>query len=103
MLLPALSGVALRHGLSGLEFGVAIPATVGGAVRMNAGAHDRSMAEVIERLEIFRLGEVRTESVSGEEAGFTYRNSALPRDAVVTAVTVSSRRWGDRQDPGPDG
>ena len=33
MPLPALAGVALRHGLSGLEFGVAIPATLGGAVR----------------------------------------------------------------------
>ena len=41
MPLPALAGVALRHGLSGLEFGVAIPASVGGAVRMNAGAHAR--------------------------------------------------------------
>ena len=89
MPLPALSGVALRHGLSGLEFGVAIPATVGGAVRMNAGAHDRSMAEVIERLEIFRLGEARTELVSGEAAGFAYRSSALPKDAIVTAATVS--------------
>src|SRR5262249_59211375 len=38
MPLPALAGVALRHGLAGMEFGVAIPATLGGAVKMNAGA-----------------------------------------------------------------
>ena len=42
--LPALAGVALRHGLAGLEFGVAIPATLGGAVRMNAGAHGGTMS-----------------------------------------------------------
>jgi len=88
MPLPALAGVALHHVLSGLEFGVAIPATVGGAVRMNAGAHDRSMSEVIDRVEVFRLRSARTEVVSAQEAGFTYRNSALPRDAVVTAATV---------------
>jgi UDP-N-acetylmuramate dehydrogenase len=89
MPLPALSGVALHHGLTGLEFGVAIPATLGGAVRMNAGAHDRSMSEVVDRVEIFRLHQGRTEIVSGEASGFTYRNSSLPRDAVVTATTVA--------------
>jgi UDP-N-acetylmuramate dehydrogenase len=89
MPLPALSGVALRHGLTGLEFGVAIPATVGGAVRMNAGAHDRSMADVVDRVEIFRLTKGLTQSVPGDAAGFTYRNSSLPKDAVVTATTVA--------------
>ncbi len=88
MALPALSGVALRHDLSGLEFGVAIPATVGGAVRMNAGAHGRSISEVIDRIEVFRLGEGRTMSVPAAEAGFEYRTSGLPEDAVVTAATV---------------
>lgn len=89
MPLPALAGVALHHALAGLEFGVAIPATVGGAVRMNAGAHDRSMSEVVDRVEIFRLGEARTETVTGEDAGFSYRRSSLPDDAIVTAATVA--------------
>jgi len=89
MPLPALSGVALHHDLAGLEFGVAIPATVGGAVRMNAGAHDRTMSEVVDRVEVFRLTQGATEIVAGEDAGFTYRGSALPRDSVVTAVTVA--------------
>src|SRR5437867_1498614 len=43
MPLPALAGVALTHAMSGLEFGVAIPATLGGAVRMDAGAPDHAM------------------------------------------------------------
>ena len=49
MPLPALAGVALAHGLSGLEFGVAIPATLGGAVKMNAGAHGGELADVVEQ------------------------------------------------------
>jgi UDP-N-acetylmuramate dehydrogenase len=86
--LPALAGVALRHRLAGLEFGVAIPATFGGAVRMNAGAHGGSMADVLERIVTYRLREGRVETVRAEDAGFAYRRSALLDDAVVTGGVV---------------
>ena len=89
MALPKLAGVALRHELTGLEFGVAIPATLGGAVRMNAGAHGRSMSEVVARVEVYRLHEGRAEQLPASEAGFAYRTSILPADAVVTAATVT--------------
>lgn len=89
MPLPALSGVALRHGLSGLAFGVAIPATVGGAIRMNAGAHGRSMSDVVTSVEVVHLSGGRAESIPVADAGFAYRRSALPADAVVTGVTVA--------------
>lgn len=82
--LPALSGVALRHGLAGLEFGVAIPATLGGAIRMNAGAHGRAMADVIECIQTYRLREGHAESVAAGEASLAYRRSALADDAIVT-------------------
>jgi len=87
MPLPALSGVALRHGLAGLAFGVAIPATVGGAVRMNAGAHGHSMADVVTSVEVLHLRDGRSESIA--DAGFSYRRSTLPEDAVVTGLTVT--------------
>jgi UDP-N-acetylmuramate dehydrogenase len=89
MPLPALAGVALRHGLGGLEFGVAIPATLGGAVRMNAGAHEAEMADVTDRVELFRLetGEDLTTDAAG--AGFSYRRTAFPGDAVVIAATLA--------------
>ena len=89
MPLPALSGVALRHGLAGLAFGVAIPATVGGAVRMNAGAHGGSMSDVVTSVEVVHLSGGRSESIPGADAGFAYRRSSLPVDAVVTGVTVT--------------
>ena len=84
MPLPALSGVALRHGLTGLEFGVAIPATVGGAIRMNAGAHGREMAEVVRDVRVFHLRSGRPGTIAAGDAGFGYRRSGLPDDAVVT-------------------
>ncbi|HJR98297.1 MAG TPA: UDP-N-acetylmuramate dehydrogenase [Actinomycetota bacterium] len=88
MPLPALAGVALRHGLAGLEFGVAIPATLGGSVKMNAGAHGGEVADVVVDIEVFRLGEGITEQVTAVDAGFSYRRSTLPSDAVVTAATA---------------
>ena len=91
MPLPAFAGVALRHSLEGLAFGVAIPASVGGAVKMNAGAHGAEMADVVTYVEVFRLDVARTERTPAAEAGFSYRRSALPADSVVTGVTVALR------------
>jgi len=91
MPLPAFSGVALRHSLAGLAFGVAIPATVGGAVKMNAGAHGAEIADVVVDVEVFRLSLSRTERVAAADAGFSYRRSSLPADSVVTGVTVALR------------
>ena len=64
MPLPALAGIAMRHRLAGLEFGVAIPASLGGAVKMNAGAHGRSMSEVIERVDVYSLARLARDSLS---------------------------------------
>ena len=46
--LPAVAVLAARAGLAGIEFGVNIPGTVGGAVRMNAGAYGGQLANVLE-------------------------------------------------------
>jgi UDP-N-acetylmuramate dehydrogenase len=91
MPLPALAGVALAHGLSGLEFGVAIPASLGGAVRMNAGAHGGTLADVVESVDVFGLGEGAGHRVSADEAGFSYRRSDLAPRAVIVGATVRLR------------
>jgi UDP-N-acetylmuramate dehydrogenase len=91
MPLPALAGVALSHSLAGLEFGVAIPASLGGSVRMNAGAHGRSLDEVVERIEVFDLDEGRRRDIPADRAGFRYRGSSLPERGVVVGATVRLR------------
>lgn len=88
MPLPALSGVALSHSLSGLEFGVAIPASFGGAVRMNAGAHRRELADVLDTIDVFILTEDTARSIPVAEAGFAYRTSRLPSGGVVVGATM---------------
>ena len=82
--LPQASAAAARAGLSGLEFGVNIPGTVGGAVKMNANAYGGELGEVLEWVEIATPagGERRTP----DQLGFTYRHSNLkPREVVARA------------------
>jgi UDP-N-acetylmuramate dehydrogenase len=97
MPVPALAGIAYQHALAGLSFGVAIPATLGGAVRMNAGAHGHEMAEVIREVHLFLLDEGRGDTLPAERAGFSYRRSALPRGAVVVGAVVDLAE-GTRED-----
>jgi UDP-N-acetylmuramate dehydrogenase len=87
MPLPALAGVALTHGLGGLEFGVAIPASVGGSVRMNAGAHGHALDEVLDSIDVFDLTRKDAETIPVAEAGFGYRTSELPDPGIVVAAT----------------
>lgn len=76
-----------RGGFSGLEFASGIPASVGGAVRMNAGAHGGQMADIIESVEcVAPAGEVFR--LSAKELAFAYRSSALPPGAVVIGVRM---------------
>ncbi len=88
MPLPALAGVALSHALTGLEWGVAIPASFGGAVRMNAGAHGGEIADVVEHIDLFDLEACAAMTVPAGRAGFAYRSSALPESSVVTGASV---------------
>lgn len=83
-------------GLDGLAFGVAIPATLGGAVRMNAGAHEGEMADVVTAVETYRLRSDRAEQLPADRVGFTYRRSELAEDAIVIGATLGLREG----DPG---
>jgi UDP-N-acetylmuramate dehydrogenase len=91
MPLPALAGVALRHGLEGLAFGVAIPATLGGAVKMNAGAHDSEVSDVAETVDVYRLHSEHVERLDAAAMDFTYRATGLASDAVVIGATLRLR------------
>lgn len=88
MPLPALAGVALRHALSGLEFASAIPASLGGAVRMNAGAHGSQMSSVLRSADLYLLDEGRAMTVAVGQMDLSYRSSGLPEAAVVTGARL---------------
>ena len=88
MPLPALAGVALHHGLAGLAFAVAIPASLGGAVRMNAGAHGGQMSDVVEAVELFDLRGGGQTSRGSADVGFGYRHTDLGSESVVIGASL---------------
>lgn len=90
--LPALAQQTADAGLDGLAFAAAIPASVGGAVRMNAGAHGAEIGDVVAEIECWRLELSRAERLSGRDAGFAYRVSRLPADAIVVSASFALRR-----------
>jgi UDP-N-acetylenolpyruvoylglucosamine reductase len=83
--LPAVAAFAARVGLAGIEFGVNIPGTVGGAVRMNANAYGGSLEEALEWVELAtRAGGIVRRAPA--ELGFGYRSSKLGPGEVVTGA-----------------
>lgn len=77
-----------RAGLTGLEFGLAIPGTVGGAVWANAGAHGSEMAAVLESATVL-LADGSEVVLPAAELGFSYRHSRFkdaPDEIILAAV-----------------
>jgi UDP-N-acetylmuramate dehydrogenase len=86
--MPALAAWVAKEGLAGLEFAAGIPATVGGSVRMNAGAHGGEVAERLVSADVVLPVSGQTVSLGPSELGFGYRRSELPPRSVVVAA-----RW----------
>jgi UDP-N-acetylmuramate dehydrogenase len=79
-----------RAGLTGLEFGLAIPGTVGGAVWANAGAHESDVAAIIESADVL-LADGTERRLATDELGLGYRESRFKRTGGgVAPEAVSS-------------
>jgi UDP-N-acetylmuramate dehydrogenase len=99
MPLPGLAARSAAASLGGMAFAVAIPGSVGGGVRMNAGAHGTELADRLVWADVLQVTEppagggaepprlpAEPTRVKPHELGFGYRRSALPPGAVVTAA-----------------
>jgi UDP-N-acetylmuramate dehydrogenase len=84
----SVASAARDKGVAGLEFLRGIPGTVGGAVRMNAGAYGREVADILISADVvLRMGELQTLAL--DDLGYTYRHSNLPEGAIVVAATFA--------------
>ena len=85
--LPSAAAKAAGWGLSGLEFGINIPGTVGGAVRMNANAYGGQLARVLESVSVCTAegaGQRRPEALN-----FSYRRSNLGSGEIVSRASFA--------------
>ncbi len=87
---------ARAAGLAGLEFLCGVPGTIGGAVRMNAGAYGREVKDVLISAE-FLDPDGRPHSLTAGELAFTYRRSAAPEGWICVAARLAARP-GDRDE-----
>jgi UDP-N-acetylenolpyruvoylglucosamine reductase len=83
--LPKASARAAQEGLSGMEFGVNIPGTVGGAVKMNANAYGGDLSRVLEWVDV--TTPAGTERRVPADLGFTYRHSNLGGREIVARAS----------------
>ena len=74
-------------GIGGLEFLSGIPGTIGGAVRMNAGAYGREIADVLVEVEAV-AGDGSFRHLSKAALGFAYRHCAAPEDWIFTEARL---------------
>jgi UDP-N-acetylenolpyruvoylglucosamine reductase len=84
--LPAVAARAAREGLSGIEFGVNIPGTVGGAVRMNANAYGGELGAALEWVQIATASGMQRREP--RELGFAYRSSSLAEGEIVARASL---------------
>ncbi|MGN6257415.1 MAG: UDP-N-acetylmuramate dehydrogenase [Solirubrobacterales bacterium] len=82
---PSAAAKTAGWGLSGLEFGVNIPGTAGGAVRMNANAYGGQLARVLEWVGVCTAA--GTERRTPDQLGFEYRRSNLKPGEVVARAS----------------
>jgi UDP-N-acetylmuramate dehydrogenase len=91
VLLPVLARRTVAAGLTGLEWAVGVPGSVGGAVRMNAGGHGSDMAADLVSVTVVDLRDGAREEWPAERLGLRYRASDLAPHHVVAAATFELR------------
>jgi UDP-N-acetylmuramate dehydrogenase len=81
--LPVVARLTVQSGLSGFEWAVGVPGSIGGAIRMNAGGHGSDMAAVVAWADVVDLHDGTSRRIGADDLGFGYRRSAITATLVV--------------------
>ena len=96
MSLIKLAVIALREGLTGMEFASGIPGSVGGAVYMNAGAYDGQMKDVVTSVTVLdEAGNIRI--LGRDELDMGYRTSAVAKHNMIVLQVIIELKAGDKE------
>ena len=77
-----------KHNLGGMEGLIGVPGSVGGALRMNAGAYGMVIGSYVREVEVFRAAAGQIETLRGEEIRFDYRHTSFAPDDIMLAVRL---------------
>lgn len=95
-MLKDASEFAWQQGLTGLEFAIGIPGTIGGAVFMNAGAYDGEMSNIVTEVHaVDRYGQRKVYPL--EKLQFAYRHSVFQQNGEVIGEVVMTLQPGDKE------
>lgn len=89
-----IAQILLEKELSGFEFAAGIPGTIGGAVKMNAGAYGGQMSDIVVSTRYLNLEneQFKVEQVSNSEQDFSYRHSMFSNNTIILDVILKLRK-----------
>ena len=77
-----------KHDLGGMEGLIGVPGTVGGALRMNAGAYGMQIGSYVREVKLYRAAQRKIEILTGDQISFEYRHTSFAPDDMMLAVTL---------------
>jgi UDP-N-acetylmuramate dehydrogenase len=77
-----------KNDLGGMEGLIGVPGTVGGALRMNAGAYGTQIGSYVRQVELYRAADARMETLRENEISFEYRRTSFAPDDIMLAVKL---------------
>ena len=77
-----------KNDLGGMEGLIGVPGTVGGALRMNAGAYGTQIGSYVREVKVYRAKERRIETLQGDQISFEYRHTSFAPDDMMLAVKL---------------
>ena len=82
-----LAGILLKNNITGFEELAGIPGTIGGAIRMNAGAHGKEIKDIVKTVRVMEYnGEIK--EIKNSEMQFEYRNSIIAKEKYIVLEVV---------------
>ncbi|MGH9644025.1 MAG: FAD-binding protein, partial [Terriglobales bacterium] len=77
-----------KHDLGGMEGLIGVPGTVGGALRMNAGAYGMQIGSYVREVKLYRAAQHKLETLQGDQISFEYRHTSFVPDDMMLAVKL---------------
>jgi UDP-N-acetylmuramate dehydrogenase len=77
-----------KNDLGGMEGLIGVPGTVGGALRMNAGAYGMQIGSYVREVKLYRAADRKIEFLRGHQISFEYRHTSFAPDDMMLSVTL---------------